>query len=166
MKTLCAWCSKVLTEDKSANAPVSHGICSDCLKKMLGQTRLGLADFLNSIEVPVLLLDENRALRQINETAEKFMGKFVYKLDGSKLGLAIECLHVGVMGECGVSAYCGGCAFRRTIRDTHSDGLPRYGEYSQQTISAADGPKERRFRFSTSRIGDMVLVAIEGVQDL
>jgi hypothetical protein len=70
------------------------------------------------------------------------------------------------MGECGVNARCGGCAFRRTIRDTHSDGKPRYGEYSQHTISAADGTKERRFRFSTSRIGDMVLVAIEGVQDL
>jgi PAS domain-containing protein len=165
MKTVCAWCSKILVADEAADALVSHGICPECLNRLLGPTKLGLAEFLNSIELPVLVTDETRAIRQVNHAAERTLGKLAGDLDGSNVGMAIECLHAGVMGECGVNAYCAGCAFRRNINDTHADGKPRYGEYAQHNVATATGMKATQFQFSTTKMGDMVLLAIEGLQE-
>jgi hypothetical protein len=33
MKSVCAWCNKILREG-DGNEPVSHGICQECIKKM------------------------------------------------------------------------------------------------------------------------------------
>jgi hypothetical protein len=85
---------------------------------------------------------------------------------GKRIGVVIECTNAEVMGECGISPYCAGCAFRRTIRDTHFDGKPRYGEYSQHKVVTASGPMLRQFKYSTTKAGNHVIVAIDGVHDL
>jgi PAS domain-containing protein len=133
---------------------------------LLGDSKLSLADFLNSIELPVLVTDGAVTVRQVNRTAARILGKAASRLEGSSVGVAIECIHAGIMGECGVSAYCAGCEFRRAIHDTHADGKPRYGEYSQHKLVTANGTKARQFRFSTTKMGDAVVLAIEGIEDL
>ena len=35
MKTVCAWCGKILSGD--GKEPISHGMCKDCAAKMLKQ---------------------------------------------------------------------------------------------------------------------------------
>jgi len=132
----------------------------------LDNTLVSLTEFLDSIELPVLVMDETRTIRQVNRIAAKTLGKLVVELEGLTLGVAIECLHVGVMGECGVSPYCAGCAFLRNIRDTYFDGQPRYGEYSQHKAVMTDGAKTKQFRFSMTKVGDVVLLMIEEIQEL
>jgi hypothetical protein len=166
MKTVCAWCSKILFEDEAGDALLSHGICAECLQELLGPTKLHLTEFLNSIELPILVTDETRAIRQINYAAERALGRVGTEAGGASVGVAIECLHAGVMGECGFNAYCAGCSFRRNISDTYADGKPRYGEYVQHNIQTATGAKARCFRFSTAKLGDMVMVSIEGIQEI
>lgn len=166
MKTVCAWCKTVMIEDNSPDAAVSHGICPDCMRGMLGDSKLILTEFLNSIEVPILVTDGQRSVQQANHAAERMLGKTVCNMKDSRIGVVIECIHAGIMGECGVSPYCAGCALRRCINDTYDDGRPRYGEYSQHKVVTKDGTKARRFRYSTSKVGDAVAIAIEGVEDL
>ncbi len=166
MKAVCSWCKRALIEDETPNAAVSHGICTDCLNGLSGNSKFSLAEFLDSIELPVLVTDGGRAIHEVNEAAERILGKSASRLRGSRVGVAIECIHAGIMGECGVSPYCAGCAMRRTIQDTHADGKPRYGEYSQHKLATADGARVVRFRFSTTKMGDLIVLAIEGIEDL
>jgi nitrogen fixation/metabolism regulation signal transduction histidine kinase len=166
MKTVCAWCGKVMIEDEAMYAALSHGICADCLHELLGDSQRGLVDLLNSIEFPVLVTDETRAIRQVNRRAERMLGKPAQQLEGSTVGMAIDCVHAGIMGECGLNDYCAGCVLLRTIGNTHTDGQPRYGEYMQYDVATADGAKARRIKFSTTKMGDAVALAIEEIQDL
>jgi PAS domain-containing protein len=166
MKIICAWCNKTLTEDLRPKAEVSHGICRDCMEKMFGPSRVVLTEFLNSIELPVLVTDENKEIRQANRAAERILARDGRQMQGKRFGVVIECANAELAGECGVSPFCAGCAFRRNIYDTHYDGKPRHGEYSQHKVMTAKGPAARRFKYSTTKNGNSVVVAIEGVEDL
>ena len=133
---------------------------------LVGDSGISLADFLNTIEFPVLVTDESAAIRQANGETERVLGKPVRRMEASRIGVAIECFHAGAKGECGGDAFCAGCILRRTINETHADGKPRYGVYSDHEVATADCNKARRFRFSTTKAGNAVLLAIEGIQDL
>jgi PAS domain-containing protein len=166
MKIICAWCQKTFTEDNRPKAEVSHGICPDCMENLFGPSRIILSEFLNSIEVPILVTDENRGIRQANRAAERVLAKGAGQIQGKRFGVVIECVHAEVVGECGLSPYCSGFAFRRSVYDTYRDGTPHYGEYSQHKLVTPKGQAARQFKYSTTKAGDSVLVAIEGIKDL
>ena len=131
-----------------------------------GPPVLGLADLLAMLDFPVVVTDGAMTIRLVNQTAMQILGKSAWQLEGSTVGMAIECRHVGGKGECGASAHCAGCVLRRSISDTNADGQPRYGEYMQYDVATADGAKARRIKFSTTKMGDAVALAIEEIQDL
>jgi hypothetical protein len=167
MKIVCAWCGKVLTEYESDQNMVSHGICPECLRGLVGgNAEIGLREFLDQLEFPVLLTDRSIVVQRANNVAERAFGRPSFKLENASVGMAIECLNAQASGQCGRAEHCAGCVLRRTIIETHADGQPRYGMYSQNEVLSAQGSKARRFRFSATRIGDAVMLAIEGVQDL
>jgi len=165
MKTICAWCNKVLTDGDTPDGMLSHGICPDCLKELIRSPEVSLADFLNSIEFPIMVMDKSVAIQQMNRTAERILGKSVGKAVGLKFGAAIECIHAGMPDGCGGSESCQGCVLRKTIRETHQDGQPRHGVYSEHELAAMEGARIRRFRFSATKAGEAVLLAIEEVRD-
>jgi PAS domain-containing protein len=166
MKTICAWCNKVLIEGDIRDGILSHGICPDCLKGLIGNPEVSLAELLNSIEFPVLVTSKSVAIQQMNRTAERILGRSLADRAGLKIGAAIECLHAGMPGGCGGSEYCEGCVMRNTITETHEDGQPRYGVYSEHELLAAEGARARRFRFSATKAGEAVLLVIEEIRDL
>ena len=166
MKTICAWCNKVLTEGDTPDGMLSHGICPDCLEELIRTPEISLADFLNSIEFPVLVTDHSLAVQQMNRTAERILGGSVGESGGLKFGSAIECLHAGMPGGCGGNESCEGCVLRKTIKETYEDGQPRYGVYSEHELMPANGARARRFRFSATKAGEAVLLAIEEVREV
>jgi PAS domain-containing protein len=136
------------------------------MEDLLGPSRVILSEFLNSIDVPILVTDEHMGIRQANRAAERALVIGARLVQGKRFGVVIECANAKVAGECGVSPSCAGCAFRRSIHDTHVDGKARYGDYSQHNVATAKGPMARGFRYSTSKVGNSVVVAIYGVEDL
>jgi nitrogen-specific signal transduction histidine kinase len=135
------------------------------MENLLGPSRLILSEFLNSIEVPVLVMDENKGIRQANRAAERMLAKGAGQMQGKRFGIVIECVHAEVMGECGLSPYCSGCDFRRNVYDTYRDGTPHHGEYSQHKVVTPNGQAARQFKYSTTKAGNSVVVAIDGVKD-
>jgi hypothetical protein len=55
---------------------------------------------------------------------------------------------------------------RKTIKETYEDGQPRYGVYSEHELMPANGARARRFRFSATKAGEAVLLAIEEVREV
>jgi hypothetical protein len=130
-----------------------------------GPPVLGLADLLAMLDFPVVVTDGAMTIRLVNQTAMQILGKSAWQLEGSTVGMAIECRHVGGKGECGASAHCAGCVLRRSISDTNADGQPRYGVYSDPEWAMATGTKADLYRFSTTKMGDAVVLALEEIPD-
>ena len=166
MKVVCAWCKKLLVDDPTGDTRISHGICEDCLRRMQGETAVSLTDFLNDLEFPVLVTDRDWVVIEANRAAGKILGKSVTGMKQARGGVVIECYYAGLPEGCGKTPQCRGCALRQNIIDTHADGQPRYGLYAQQKVMAGDAPRMVQFRFSTQKIGEMVMFAIEEVKDL
>jgi PAS domain-containing protein len=167
MKIICAWCNKTLTEYESPKNMVSHGICADCLRGLVGEgTVVNLRDFLDRLEFPVLVTDGSVKIQRANRMAERAFGRLASEMENATVGFAIECLSAQAPGECGRSGNCAGCALRQTIMDTNADGQPRYGIYSENSVLTPNGATPKRFRFSTTQIGNAVILAIEEIEDL
>jgi len=167
MRIICAWCHKVMKEYESPQSTVSYGICPECLRGVSGGgTEIKLRDFLDRLEFPVLLTDKSVVVQGANRIAERTFGRPASRLENVAAGVVIECYHAQAPGECGKTEHCAGCVLRQTIMDTHADGRPRYGVYSENEILTPQGAKPKRLRFSTTRIGNAVMLAIEEIQDL
>jgi transcriptional regulator of aromatic amino acid metabolism len=156
-----------MKEYESHNDMVSHGICPDCLRGLTGvSTEIDLRDFLDKLDIPVLITDGSLAVQQGNRMAEIVFQRSSSYLKRSTVGGLIECYNAQGAGECGRSEQCTGCILRRTIKATHNDGQPRYGTYSDKEVMTPTGVVRKRLLFSTSRVGEVVMLAIEEVQDL
>jgi nitrogen-specific signal transduction histidine kinase len=166
MKVVCAWCQKILQDDSSAEAEVSHGICVECRKKVMGEATTSLSDFLNDLDFPVLATDGDRLVLAANRAAEATLGKSAARMTGGRVGMAIECYYAGMPGGCGKTAQCRGCALRQNIADTHADGQPRYGVYAEKRIVNGRGSKMVQFRFSTQKVENAVVLLIEQLKEM
>lgn len=165
MKVVCAWCKKVLVEEETSTGIISHGICPGCMGRLVGGRQVNLADFLNTLEFPVLLTNEDAMVLEANQPAARALGKPVDQLKNTLGGVAINCIYSQLPGGCGQTEHCAGCALRKTITDTHADGQPRYGAYSQHDVMGRGGTRSVRFRFSTVKAGEAVMLTIEGVEN-
>ena len=71
MKITCDWCQKMLSEAPGPKTEVSYGICPECMENLLGPSRVILSEFLNLIDMPILVTDEHMGNRQANRAAER-----------------------------------------------------------------------------------------------
>ena len=133
------------------------------MKRLLRLSEVNLRDVLNSIDIPILVTDGSVTLLQVNQKAERLLGDSAHKLEMPTIGIAVECRHAGMPESCGGGEHCAGCVLRQTIRDTCADGRPRYGVYSDLEVVVPPGTETKRFRFSTTKMGDAVVLAIEGI---
>ncbi|HUJ44081.1 MAG TPA: PAS domain-containing protein [Opitutaceae bacterium] len=166
MKVVCAWCQKVLQDDAAPDADVSHGICLECRKKVMGEATTNLHDFLNDLAFPVLATDGDRVILAANHAAERLLGKSASQMNGARVGMAIECYYAGMPGGCGKTAQCRGCALRQNIADTYADGQPRYGVYVEKRVVDGPGSKMVQFKFSTQKVKGTVVLLIEQLKEI
>jgi PAS domain-containing protein len=160
MKVICAWCQQVLTDDPSREAIVSHGICDACLREAIGGP-VSLDKFVDSLDVPVLVMDGSLTVRAVNHAAEAIIGRPVAEMRNTRVGVAIKCVNGGAPGGCGQSTRCRGCMLRQNLVDTHADGRRRYGVYGEKPLTAGGMQGPLRFQYSTQKVGEIVLCLIE-----
>ena len=90
MKTICAWCQKII---KDGDPPVSHTICSDCKIKQerISYLRMHLNDFETEDDKLLKICEDSFLMERINSTiawdnfkkefSEAFLDKIIKKLD-------------------------------------------------------------------------------------
>jgi PAS domain-containing protein len=161
MKVVCAWCKKVLTGDATGGNSVFHGICPECLNRLVSAgPAINLRDLLDRLDFSVVVTDGSVTIQLANRTAEQVFGRTTSELENTDVGFAIECQHAQA-GQCGRTEHCAGCLLRQTLQETYADGKPRYGVYSEHEVLTPEGTVPKRLRFSTTRVGDAVILAIE-----
>ncbi len=162
MKRVCAWCHRPMGETPSGNGnrSITHGICEDCLEKVLAQMGVPLSEFLDALPQPVLLVDESAVVLDTN-TAARVMGGNGDRRDGRLIGEVFECVNSRKPGGCGRSVHCSGCTIRQTVEHTFHTGESRLRIPATLTVGAEDDPEDVALYVTTEKVGGRVLLRVE-----
>jgi PAS domain-containing protein len=165
MKRICAWCGTNLEPspaDERNRTPITHGICSTCADKLLGHERRNLAEFLETLDDPVIVVDDDGVVLNANRFAQDLLHKDLDAVQGKRGGDIIECENSRSPGGCGSTEYCQtGCVIRRSVAYTFSTGEALERQTAYQMVITPSGVMETRFVISTEKVGELVLLRID-----
>ena len=90
MKKVCAWCDKVMTEGSGepneAEHVITHGICRTCAKAVLIDLSIPMQEFLDRLDVPILIIKEPPIILTANKKARELLGKELSDIQGYRCG--------------------------------------------------------------------------------
>jgi PAS domain-containing protein len=169
MKTVCAWCGCDITLAgglPAGDGKVSHGICLPCANRMIIQTPFDLRTFLDDVAVPVVLVDGEGVVRIANDKVLTMTGKGAEQVEGFSGGDVFQCIYARLPEGCGNTIHCSGCVIRRTVMETHVTGQTMCRVPATLMQQSGDGQQEIRFRISTEKMGDCVILRIDSRDDV
>ncbi|HET7438563.1 MAG TPA: hypothetical protein VFJ56_03635 [Nitrospira sp.] len=164
MKLRCAWCGGPIERPghiETLDVGTSHGMCSTCSEALAREERgLSLQEHLDSILLPVLVIDESNTVAGMNATARALFGNAIDQ-ESHYLGRVFDCLHSRSSEGCGRSIHCSGCAIRRSIMRTFDTGEAQTSVPATLSRSSPDQLSEAVLAVTTIKIGGLVLLRLE-----
>jgi PAS domain-containing protein len=164
MKKVCAWCRRELESfvaEHEQMYPVTHGICDTCAADLLMQMGRPLQEFLDSLDVPILLIESGPLICTANRQARKLLDKQLTEIEGRRGGDVIECVHAKLPEGCGNTVHCKSCTIRITVLETFTSGISSVRVPAYPDIQTVSGVKTMRFLITTEKVGNLVLLRIE-----
>lgn len=168
MKRICAWCQKDMGEVMShteGEYDITHGMCEDCAKQILACDRQNLHKFLDSIDVPILLLQSEPRVVTGNRRARELLGKDLPEIDDHLGGDVMGCAYASLPGGCGQQSHCESCTIRRTVLHTFRTGKGSYRVSAYPDIQIENEVKSMALLITTEKVGDAVLLRIEDLRE-
>jgi hypothetical protein len=120
-----------------------------------------LQDFLDGIEVPILLIGDDLRVTMANRRARETLGREFPAYAETRAGDAIECVNARSAGGCGTSPACAGCAIRGAVRATYETGRPCAGVRAEPLVHRGPRTEPLSLRISTEKVGDCVLLSLD-----
>jgi transcriptional regulator with PAS, ATPase and Fis domain len=167
MKVVCAWCRKELQQIDSLGAEqntITHGICEDCRDNLLFQLGVELQKFLDSLAVPIVVVDRQGTIVTGNGEARTLLRKPLSAMNGYKGGEVFECAYARLPEGCGNTTHCSGCTIRRNVMHTFETGKSSLKVPATLDKDALDGPEKMDLLISTERLTDLVLLRIDRIE--
>lgn len=165
MKVVCAWCKQEIRTVADAgsleNHEITHGICQNCQEYFFEDEEKTLDKFLNRLEAPVLMVDEEGLVVLANDQALAMLGKPLAAVKGFKGGDVMECAYARLPEGCGHTVHCAACTIRVNVMETMATGqslrhVPAY-------LNRLDNHRVHKIKFliSTEKLGNVVLLRID-----
>lgn len=165
MNVVCAWCGKEIESSSSLDAGsgpvISHGICDACQKRFFSQEGREFDEFLESLAVPIVVVDANIRACAANTEARKVLGKSIEDLMGAPPGNVFECVYADLPEGCGNTVHCSGCAIRRLTTDTYLTGNSHKHELAYICRQGKMGQVNVQCYISTEKIDEYVLLRVD-----
>ncbi|MEW6108890.1 MAG: PAS domain-containing protein [Nitrospirota bacterium] len=169
MRKVCAWCQKELGPGGSQldayDAPITHGICYDCLKKVMSFLAEPVRDYLDRFPGPVFLVNSEARIITANREGFNVLGKKPEEVEGQLGGDALDCEYAGLPGGCGNTVHCKTCTIRKTINNTFQSGRSNIRVAAYPDLHHMTGENRVRFLISTEKVGDAVLLRIDEISE-
>jgi transcriptional regulator with PAS, ATPase and Fis domain len=169
VKNICAWCKKEL-EDNSEPAnnskyEITHGICLSCKEYFFSDQTYSLDSFLNRLQEPVMMVDEQGNVLLANDHAKQILKMDNSAVSNLKIGNVFECANARLPGGCGHSVHCVACTIRSNINNTFKTGLSL--KQVPAVLNHTDGRDARQvdFLISTEKVDNVVLLRIDDILD-
>jgi hypothetical protein len=128
MNSACAWCGAEIAGSQSdghPDHPVSHGICLSCRENFFSQNGLGFQEYLESLAVPILVVDNSFEILTANRKACEALGKTPTQLQRRLPGEIFDCSYAQLPEGCGKTIHCSGCAIRKAVTKSFDTGEPQ-----------------------------------------
>jgi len=165
MKLICAWCGNTIDRTgygQTLDPETSHGMCAAC-SEALGQQERGvsLERHLDSIPVPILLVDGNIDVVMMNAKASEVLSEKLTATAKPCLGQVFDCIHSRLPEGCGRTIHCSGCTIRRSVAATFDTGQPQIRVPATISIESPDQLSQAVISITTVKREAVVLLRIE-----
>ena len=167
MKRVCAWCKKELEVDSSANPEqvITHGICKDCRENVLFQMGVELKVYLDSLDVPVVVVNGEGIVETANDRAQTLLRKRLPEIKGYRGGEVFECAYARMPEGCGSTIHCSGCTIRNTVMQTHGTGKSFLTVPATLNHKASENIEKTALLISTEKLAGVVLLRIDKIEE-
>jgi PAS domain-containing protein len=172
MRAVCAWCGIDLKRALPpgtglAGLEITHGICDSCAQHFFGPRDTSVRGFLNTLEAPVVVVDDDVRTLEANDAALAALGKTREQVAGRLGGEIIECANSRLPGGCGHTTHCTACTIRNSVQETFETGrsfshVPAWVRLHTET--EAEAKKKMRVEISTEKVGDVVLLRLDEIR--
>lgn len=165
MRKVCAWCKKELDSDlgteAGTDAPISHGICPDCIPKFFPFLGKPMREFLDEFPGPIFLVDADNRVLSANREGLALINKQADEIEGQTPGDVFDCPSANQAAGCGKSIHCKTCTIRHAIAGTLATGqahdhLPAFAD-----LHGFCKEQKIKFAVSTEKLGNAVLLRID-----
>ena len=165
MSKHCVWCKTELAVENADSAHViTRNLCPNCREHFsTRRSPVSLEEYLNEIEIPVLVMDDDVRVMGFNKPASVLLGCRPDWL-GRYGGDVLECAYARLPGGCGNTEHCKACAIRRTVTATYVTGESKEKVPAYQDIVISGVPCEVRYLVSTEKVGDFVLLRLDEIR--
>ena len=157
MKTICSFCNNVIREGTSANDPISHGVCKSCYTRILTEHGFNLKKFLDMLDAPVILVDNDVNVLEANSLAIALVKKPIEKTRKHPCGNVLECVNAILPGGCGKTPSCPDCTIRASVNETFKNGTQITRRPGIITRKNGDSEEVIHFFVSTRKDDGIVL---------
>jgi len=167
MRRVCAWCNKDLennNDNYDENTPITHGICSDCVK-LLEFQEIPMENFLEKLNKAIFLTDKDAIVEVVSEKAIVKLKKPKNFIKNFPLGNVSQCIYAELPEGCGKTSHCSGCDIRSAVLKTYSTGESVNNLETFQYQKGEKGLKKVRMAISTEKFGEKVLLQIDSIND-
>ncbi len=169
MRAVCAWCGIELrpsTATDDVSHDITHGICPTCTEHFFSPRDHSLQGFLNSLDAPVTVVDDDMRMLEANTAALTVLGKTREDAVGLRSGEIIECANSRLPKGCGRQVHCVACTLRNSVRETYEtgqgfSGRPAWIRVHDETTD--ESRKRLRVTISTEKVGNVVLLRLDEV---
>jgi len=163
MSRSCAHRKREIDDGPSAGS-ITRALCPACALEMTRATPRTAGEILNAMNVPVFLIDSDGVLRGANRSAADLLNKALPDIENQMGGDAFECSYAKHAGGCGKTIHCKTCAIRNIVLDTLASGYGFDKVPAFQSIDTPAGPSITRFVITTEKVGEQVLLRIDGAR--
>lgn len=161
MKYVCAYCNAVLRPESSGKDGVSHGICPPCYNHIKASLGVDLKEYLNMLDHPVYLVDDDVRILSANYKAWFLKGEKIPGVTDKRLGEVFECENAIKSDGCGKSVCCSGCAIRNSVTKTFKTGEPVIKKPASLVSGIKGVPTGIDLFVSTYKVGKAVFLKVE-----
>ncbi|ACL16401.1 hypothetical protein [Methanosphaerula palustris] len=161
MKIICSFCNTVISPGRSAEDQVSHGVCKYCYTRILTEYGFNLKKFLNMLEAPVFLVDEDVNIIAANSLALAAVNKPIEETTGHICGDVLECINAFLPEGCGKTPNCPDCTIRTSVNETYKTGTQTNRRPTDIIRKNGESEETARLLVSTRKDGSVVLLTLE-----
>ena len=165
MDIICSYCKTRIRTVKSHLAGTSDGVCQNCLPKLVKDLGQPLSEFVDEMATPILVMRGDTRIVAANAAARKLSPEPQDDLAGLLCGDVIGCLHSCEEEGCGQTVHCLSCTIRKSVAHTYQTGEPCLNVPAYMDLGLLSGDTETRFRISTEKKGNFVMLMINRVEE-
>lgn len=160
---LCSKCRKEtpsIPPGSPADRAITGGLCQECFQHV-AESGMPLADFLDGLEAPVLLVDSDVVVKATNQVMRTMLGKDISQVQGYRGGDVFVCAYARLPEGCGRTVHCSGCAIRRSVMETFTTGKSLRNVPAHLDRQIDNHFQQLGLRISTEKAWNLVLLRID-----